>query len=93
MAKLMQADSPDHYVFRCPGCDKRHVIDSRWDFNKDMDKPTFSPSYLLRGRFWTNGQWADIRCHSYIKNGRIQFLKDCTHSLAGTTVELPDLPG
>jgi hypothetical protein len=29
-------------------------------------------------------------CHSYVTNGRIQFLSDCHHSLAGQTVELPD---
>lgn len=33
-----------------------------------------------------------LRCHSYIRSGRIQFLNDCSHSLAGQTVELPDWP-
>lgn len=32
------------------------------------------------------------RCHSFVENGRIQFLGDCTHGLAGQTVDLPDLP-
>jgi hypothetical protein len=32
------------------------------------------------------------RCHSFIRAGRIQFLGDCTHALAGQTVDLPDLP-
>ena len=27
-------------------------------------------------------------CHSYIKDGQIQFLTDCTHALAGKTVPL-----
>lgn len=31
------------------------------------------------------------RCHSYVKDGRIQFLSDCTHALAGQTVELPEI--
>lgn len=30
------------------------------------------------------------RCHSFVTDGRIQFLADCTHALAGTTVDLPD---
>jgi hypothetical protein len=30
-------------------------------------------------------------CHSIITDGRIQFLDDCTHLLAGQTIELPDL--
>jgi hypothetical protein len=29
-------------------------------------------------------------CHSFVTNGKIQFLADCTHKLAGQTVELPD---
>ena len=32
------------------------------------------------------------RCHTYITDGKIQFLKDCTHELAGKTIDLPDLP-
>jgi hypothetical protein len=29
-------------------------------------------------------------CHSFVTDGRIWFLGDCTHALAGQTVELPD---
>lgn len=29
------------------------------------------------------------RCHSYITEGKIQFLSDCSHELAGQTVDLP----
>lgn len=31
-------------------------------------------------------------CHSFVTDGRIQFLADCTHALAGQTVPLPDFP-
>lgn len=30
-------------------------------------------------------------CHSFIKEGKIQFLGDCTHELVGQTVELPEI--
>lgn len=30
------------------------------------------------------------RCHSFVTDGKIQFLGDCTHHLAGQTVEIPD---
>ena len=30
------------------------------------------------------------RCHSFITDGRIQFLPDCSHSLANQTVEIPE---
>lgn len=29
-------------------------------------------------------------CHSFVTDGRIQFLGDCTHALAGQTVDLPE---
>ncbi|GAF73901.1 unnamed protein product [marine sediment metagenome] len=30
-------------------------------------------------------------CHSFIRNGQIQYLNDCTHKLAGQTIDLkPD---
>lgn len=32
----------------------------------------------------------DTVCHSFVTGGRIEFLKDCTHKLAGQTVDLPD---
>lgn len=30
-------------------------------------------------------------CHSFVTDGKIQFLGDCTHALAGQTVELPEV--
>ena len=32
------------------------------------------------------------RCHSFVTDGKIQFLNDCSHELAGQTVDLPDIP-
>lgn len=32
------------------------------------------------------------RCHSFVRDGRIQFLGDCSHALANQTVDLPDFP-
>lgn len=29
-------------------------------------------------------------CHSFVTDGRIRFLADCTHALAGQTVDLPE---
>ena len=36
--------------------------------------------------------WPCAICHSFIRDGQIQFLGDCTHELAGQTVDLPELP-
>lgn len=31
-------------------------------------------------------------CHTFVRDGRVEYLNDCTHHLAGQTVDLPDLP-
>lgn len=71
--------------FTCPGCGCDHFIDTRgWTFNKDFDAPTFTPSVLV------GAQVAEVpRCHSFVTDGRIKFLNDCDHELAGQEVELP----
>lgn len=92
------------YSFHCPGCDEDHDVGLSWQFNNDMVKPTFYPSILVRGgHFIENGGcWCKFneehpddpttfqckRCHSYVENGNIRFLDDCSHSLAGQTVPL-----
>lgn len=98
-AKLHKAGGTT-VVFWCPGCDEAHQIDiEKWDFNGNYDKPTFSPSYLT----WNDpnpkadpkhdptGKYRNgSRCHSFIKDGQIEFLSDSTHNLAGTTVAIPE---
>lgn len=32
------------------------------------------------------------RCHSFVTDGEIRFLSDCTHALAGKTVRLEPVP-
>lgn len=78
-----------HYWHYCPGCDDRHIVQTRtdgsgWDFNGDLESPTFSPSIkhtLSGGRI----------CHYYIRDGRIEYCDDCYHDLAGTTVNMADV--
>lgn len=74
--------------FYCPGCKTGHGFDDkRWEFNGDLDKPTISPSLLVTHPYKGVLQ----TCHSFIKEGMIQFLGDCTHELANQTVPLPEL--
>jgi hypothetical protein len=75
------------WIIFCPGCKCIHVIDSTWAFNGNYEKPTFRPSLLVNG----NPQFKNLqmpRCHSFITEGEITFLPDCTHELAGKTVRL-----
>jgi hypothetical protein len=78
----------NHYAFHCPGCGHAHAVtvngkkngsNASWEWNGSMDKPTFTPSLNVVGY-----------CHSFVRDGNIQFLSDCTHKLAGQTVEIPD---
>lgn len=78
-----------NHVIKCPGCDVTHVIDTRWDFNGDMDKPTFKPSLLVQYEWGDENE--ERRCHSFITDGNIRYLNDCTHELVGQTVELPEI--
>lgn len=78
------------YFIECPGCKMLHPIHVgeqhriRWGFNNNVDKPTFTPSLFVNPN-------SDRDCHSFITDGKIQFLSDCFHELAGQTVDLPEV--
>jgi hypothetical protein len=100
MAKLNRAG--DRWLFECPGCGCAHFFNDTWQFNGDQDRPSVRPSIKVTGkRSITDEEHARIMagekvdipgfvCHSFVTDGKIQFLDDCTHELAGQTVELPD---
>jgi hypothetical protein len=87
-------------MFYCQGCEQCHGVNNRWTFNGDFEQPTFSPSILVRGTVRVTDEEAKrimdgekiepkkFICHSFVENGKIRFLNDCTHELAGQTVEL-----
>ena len=84
--------------FWCPGCDGAHVVavgGGRWSWDGDVDAPTISPSILVtyQGKDAGQDDAPPARCHSFMRAGRIEFLSDSTHALAGQTVPLPDWPG
>jgi len=78
------------YLFWCPGCKARHALNVGrqrrpvWTFSGDMENPTFSPSLLYPDK--------TPRCHLFLRGGKLEFLSDCGHALAGQTVDLPDIP-
>lgn len=96
LVTIKQSDNPEH----------RHPV---WGWNGSYDAPTFSPSLLVRTGHFVSGEpvstcWNCQNpehdhahkcyvCHSFVNDGRIQFLGDCTHPLAGQTVEIPELEG
>lgn len=81
-----------HYRIECPGCKTHHFLDERWKFNGDYEKPTFSPSLDYNGgRYEDHEVYIKLHCHSFIKDGKIRFLNDCSHELKGQTVDLLDI--
>lgn len=64
-----------------------------WTFNGSLERPTFQPSLLVTWNYWREEHGFDERnvCHSFIRDGQIQFLSDCTHALAGHTVDLAEI--
>jgi hypothetical protein len=86
------------YNFWCPGCDDPHQVmvtgKLQWGFSGTVDSPTFTPSILVYGIAPVpESNWPGLpRCHSFVKNGMIQFLDDCEHKLKGQTVPLPEWP-
>lgn len=61
-----------------------------WTFNGDVEKPTFSPSLVVH-EVVHEGKQLRPRCHLFVREGRVQFLTDCGHALAGKTVDLLDV--
>jgi hypothetical protein len=80
------------YVFHCPGCGHSHPFEvnapngAGWNWNGSFDKPTFVPSLMVE-------RGGKQQCHLFVTDGRIRFLEDCHHRLAGQTVDLPDWDG
>lgn len=73
------------YAITCLACGCGHSLNG-WTFNGNLESPTFSPSLLVTG--YLNKENPDGRCHSYITDGKIQYLSDCTHAFAGKTIML-----
>ncbi|WP_454763394.1 DUF6527 family protein [Cupriavidus campinensis] len=117
LSKILRQPAPGRLYFWCPGCKDAHQIQHgegpgpRWGWNGDAERPTFTPSVLVRSGHYVPGHEAggcwcayyaehpeeerDFECgvcHSFVTDGQIQFLGDCTHALAGQTVPLAEFP-
>jgi hypothetical protein len=101
MKTLPLSDTDGNHVgelVECPACGYGHLFrtvpgkhdEPVWSFNGDRDKPTFAPSMLVNSRTHVTNPNA-ILCHSFVRDGRIEFLGDCSHAMAGQTVDLPEI--
>lgn len=91
-------------TFWCVGCDSGHTIevgkDQSWSWDGNAKEPTFSPSVLSyphQQSFSPPGSKHREprlmpRCHMFVTAGKLVYLSDCEHELAGQTVDMVPLP-
>lgn len=84
MTLLVEVENESYLLFWCPGCQSCHYVDERWTVTGTLSNPTVSPSVLCPRA---------PRCHLFIEAGRIEYLTDCDHALAGQTVDMVPLDG
>ncbi len=94
LSRVLHVVDDSHVAFDCPGCGFAHIVHHGsgphpvWTYNGNAERPTFSPSIRVT---WTQGPERIAQCcHSFVRDGQIEFCGDCTHALAGKTVPLPD---
>jgi hypothetical protein len=94
------------YIHWCPGCNESHILPDTWQFNGNIESPTFHPSFKHTGisREFIDGNWTgnwikdangiviQRLCHYMLTNGVLHYCVDCSHELVGQSVPLPDLP-
>jgi len=94
------------YTHWCPACEETHSLPDGWNFDGNLESPTFTPSFkheclkrvFVKGK-WT-GEWVrdasgstvPVVCHYVLTSGVLNFQADCTHAFAGKSVPLPKLP-
>lgn len=87
----------------CPGCNARHQISvgeanasgAKWAWNSSADAPSFQPSVHILIGPWDDDEGHHPKrtvCHYFLTDGRLHFLTDSAHALAGQTVDLPWFP-
>ena len=102
----------DRLYLWCPGCRDVHFVNGAphpdgWTWNGDLERPTISPSILVRYRHWEPPvtaenleQWkrepweqhqVDRVCHSFVRDGVWEYLADSTHEYAGLNIPMANV--
>lgn len=72
---------------------KPSVLCQFFKYKFNLGSPEFKEDLRRAQEAKTKLSGRDMVCHSFVTDGYIQFLSDCTHELAGKTVPLPDFEG
>ena len=104
VSRVLAVTQGTHYAFFCPACQSPHVLPTgtheqpRWAFDGKLEKPSFSPSILVKTgaavdpAFVAEPGDPPTICHSFVIDGKVRYLDDCDHPLAGQVVDLVDWP-
>lgn len=104
MAVIVKLNKTGRVAYYCPGCKTLVYLNvdndgrPRWMFDGNFDKPTITPSVLQKVGPW--GECHDVPerigkvdiCHTFVRNGQIEYLGDCTHELAGKNIPMVEIP-
>lgn len=91
-----------NYLHWCQGCKYGHVYPTKringpnWDFNGNVEKPSFNPSMLIfiPERTDEDGTKSpqQTTCHYYVTDGEIRYQSDCPHQYSGQHLPLEPIP-
>lgn len=86
---MPDGDVHSRFLFHCPACGGSHFFQTNageqphWAWNENYVLPTITPS--IRVRF---GKGMSRCCHFIVTDGKIAYCTDCTHGMAGETVDM-----
>lgn len=98
MERFRMRETSSAWIVKCPATGFIEIPrDGRWQWDGDRERPTFTPS--VNETTGKPGQSHEEflrdpnpdRNHVFITRGRIEYLTDCTHPYAGSTVEIEPL--
>jgi hypothetical protein len=99
LEKIVEGDNVIGYMFYCPGCESHHAPyvkpfandkGASWEFYGSLKAPTFFPSILSKVTA-TNVSLPVKICHLFVREGKIEYLSDSTHSLAGKIIDMEEI--
>jgi len=71
------------------------LVHENWKMPNDWDPDTAprdeSGKFVTQENGKILGAVKTPRCHSFVRNGKIQYLNDCTHALAGKIVDMEEM--
>lgn len=85
--EVKDGDKTTGYIITSPDTGQDIMFDNRWTFNGDFEHPTFWPSMVVDIKHEVPSDGL-VREHFFVRNGKIQYLRDCNHEMAGQTVDM-----